>query len=309
MLEPAVVLLRFIQYVGAATLFGTPLLFLYALGRHGPDFVDGARWPRPLVAGSALLLLAGSTFGLIAQTALMAGSWAEGLKAASLTYVATDTGLGRAALARAACAVAALAVLAAMRPRARLWGLTASVGGLACASFAWMGHGAATEGAVGMAHLASDMVHSLAGAAWIGALVGFSALLRPARPSLGESRAIFNALHGFSGFGSALVGLLIATGAVNSWFLVGPEDIDGLWTTPYGRLLSAKLALFMGMLGLAAANRWRLTPALARAVSTGGDPSRALKALRQSVIFETALAGVVLALVAWLGTMAPPSSR
>src|SRR3546814_8278467 len=55
--------------------------------------------------------------------------------------------------------------------------------------------------------------------------------------------------------------------------------------SPYGQLLLAKLALFALMLALAAANRWRLTPALAAAAgddaeSVDSDPDEALAAMR-----------------------------
>jgi putative copper resistance protein D len=76
-------------------------------------------------------------------------------------------------------------------------------------------------------------------------------------------------------------------------------------------LLLAKLALFGLMLALAAANRWRLTPALAAAVAGGDaedidtDPDAALAAMRRSLIIEALAALAILALVAWFGTLEP----
>lgn len=64
-------------------------------------------------------------------------------------------------------------------------------------------------------------------------------------------------------------------------------NVGALFTTVYGWLLIAKLAVFATMLALAAANRFRLTPALERA---DGDPSRQLKALRTSLAVETSAA-------------------
>lgn len=117
-------------------------------------------------------------------------------------------------------------------------------------------------------------------------------------------------MHGFSGVGSALVAVLIASGLLNSWLLVGPTRIAGLWTTHHGQLLSLKLGVFAGMLVLAAVNRFRLTPALSAATAEGGrSTGEALRNLRRSVVLETALAVLVLGLVAWLGTQAPVSAR
>ena len=120
--------------------------------------------------------------------------------------------------------------------------------------------------------------------------------------------ALHRALHGFSGVGTAVVAVLLATGAINGWFLVGLDHLNGLWTTAYGRLLSLKLVLFVVMLGLAAANRFHLTPALGRGLGAQDSEGAALAHLRRSVILETALGFGVLALVAWFGTLAPPAA-
>ena len=69
------------------------------------------------------------------------------------------------------------------------------------------------------------------------------------------------ALHRFSGIGSALVAAIVATGLVNSWFLVGPSRLGGLVSTPYGLILLAKLALFTLMLARAGVRRLLAVPA------------------------------------------------
>jgi copper resistance protein D len=68
--------------------------------------------------------------------------------------------------------------------------------------------------------------------------------------------------------------------------------------------MAAKLVLFAAMLSLAANNRWRLTPALKR-TSVSGDSEGSWTRLRISVALEGAAGATVLALVAWLGTLAP----
>jgi putative copper resistance protein D len=93
---------------------------------------------------------------------------------------------------------------------------------------------------------------------------------------------------------------------INSWFLVGVDRLAEAWATPYALVLIAKVVIFIGMLGLAASNRYRLTPALASALENG-TRSKALTALKVSLVSETLAAVVVLALVAWLGTLAPAS--
>ena len=309
MLEPAVIFLRLVQFAGAMILFGSSLFLIYALPRAGPGSGAQLNWSRRLLGWSAGALLGATLLGLAAQTSVLAGSVSEGLKLSSLTAVVSTMALGKAAIVRALAAGLALSAVLVLRPGRPLFWLCALLGAVVTASLAWMGHGAATEGAGGPVHLTADIVHALAAGVWIGALVVFFGLLRPTTGDAGDHSAVHRALHGFSGVGSGLVAVLVGTGLVNSWFLVGPARISGLWTTPYGQLLLLKLLLFAGMLGLAAANRFRLTPALGAALEDDETRPDALAALRRSLMLETALAFLVLALIAWLGMLAPVSAQ
>jgi putative copper resistance protein D len=99
------------------------------------------------------------------------------------------------------------------------------------------------------------------------------------------------------------------TGLVNSWLLVGVDNARALLTSLYGRLLILKLIVFIGMLGLAARNRFSLTPAIRVDGATAfQEPGNATRPIIRSVAFEAVLALVVLGLVAWLGTLSPPAS-
>jgi putative copper export protein len=66
---------------------------------------------------------------------------------------------------------------------------------------------------------------------------------------------------------------------------------------PYGLLLLAKLSLFVLLMGLAALNRWRFTPALEAA------PQSARRALQRSIVAEYLAITVVLAMTATLTTL------
>jgi putative copper resistance protein D len=308
-LEPAVIFLRLAQYAGAMILFGSSLFLLYALPAGGAGSGAQLGWSRRLLVWSAAGLVAASVLGLLAQTAILAGSIREGLTTASLSAVITSMSMGPSSLVRAGAGAMALAALTTLRPGRTLWWTCAGLGAAACASFAWIGHGATTEGPPGLLHLAADILHALAAGVWIGALVVFLGLLRRPGDDLDLDRVLHKALHDFSGVGTALVATLVATGLVNSWFLVGPTRLSGLWTTPYGQLLSLKLALFVGMLALAAANRFLHTPALGAALDGAPSQGPALAALRRSLLWETALSLAVLGLVAWLGTLAPVSAQ
>lgn len=289
-------------------LFGSSLFLLYALPREGPGSGAELRWTRTLLAGAAGAVLLASLAGLVTQTSILAGSLSEGLKPDSLSAVLTTMKFGPAALVRSGAAALALGLALALRPGQGLFLACVLLGLVVNVSIAWMGHGVATAGPEGLLHAGADILHVLAAAVWIGALVMFVSLLRGAGRAPGADQALHKALHGFGGVGSGLVAVLIVTGLVNSWFLVGLDHLAGLWTTAYGRLLSLKLLMFAAMLALAAANRFRHTPAFGIALRTEAGAAAALPALRRSVLIETLIGFAVLFVVAWLGTQEPVSA-
>lgn len=303
MLEVAVIALRWLQYSGAVVLLGAPLFLLYSFrNSDGPNLA----WARPALIVAALIVALGSLAALVAQTAVMAGSLSEAIKPASLSFMVTGTALGRAMLVRAAVALLAPVAVVALKPGRVLWVLTVATGLIVAVSFAWTGHGAATEGPDGLLHLVADIIHAVAAALWLGALAALTILLlRRAAP---DDLAIHRALHGFAGLGTVAVILLVLTGLVNSWFLVGPERIETLGTSLYGQLLIAKLVLFVLMLGLAADNRFRLTPSLGLRLEGAEDPIATLQRLRRSITAEAALGVAILGLIAVMGTLPPPAA-
>lgn len=303
MLDVAVIALRWLQYSGAVILLGVPLFLLYSFrGADGPNLT----WARPMLLVAALVVALGSLAALVAQTAVMAGSLSEAVKPASLSFMVTGTALGAAMVLRAVVALLGLVAVVSLKPGRALWVLTVAAGLIVAASFAWTGHGAATEGPGGLLHLAADIIHAVAAALWLGALAALTTLLLcRAAP---DDVAIHRALHGFARLGTLAVGLLVVTGLVNSWFLVGPARIGDLGTSLYGQLLIGKLVLFALMLIFAAGNRFRLTPELGSVLAGGADPRQALQRLRRSVLTETLVGAILLAVVAVMGTLAPPSA-
>jgi putative copper resistance protein D len=211
---------------------------------------------------------------------------------------------GTAFLVRTAALIAAGAVVFAGSRRSAGW-LVVVAAATALATLAWTGHAAVSEGLPGTLHRLSDIIHLLAAAAWIGALaVLLKALVSPIRDDEAVTD-IRRALAGFAVAGSVLVALIVATGLLNGWMIVGPAGLILLPGTLYGQLLIAKLLVFAAMLALAAANRWQLTPRLAEA-QAAGDIALAARALKISIALESGAAVLILVLVAWLGTLAPP---
>ncbi|HWJ70390.1 MAG TPA: copper homeostasis membrane protein CopD [Sphingobium sp.] len=295
---------RWLLFIDLGLLFGLPLFAAYAL--RGAER-DGLLPLRGLVIGLAATGLGVSSGGLLLMTANMMGVSIAAVDPATIGMLLRETSLGWAFLARAG----ALVVMLAMALLARSTGgpplvVMIILGGIALASLAWSGHGAAGEGASGWLHLASDIIHLLAAAAWIAALCAFLLILSANRPA-GPSRlcAAHRALAGFAMIGTCIVTLIVVSGLINSAMLIGLANVGSLGTSLYGQLLLLKLGLFGGMLLLAASNRFRLTPAFQQAIAHG-ETSTAILRLRQSLWLETGAGLAVLALVAWLGTLAPP---
>jgi len=102
--------------------------------------------------------------------------------------------------------------------------------------------------------------------------------------------------------GIAIVVVVFATGIINAWILVG--SWHALIVTGYGRVLMLKVALFAAMLLIAAANRFWLTPRLA--LPSGSEPQyEAVHRLERNSMIEIALALLIFAIVAMLGTLHP----
>jgi putative copper resistance protein D len=306
MAELAEILCRLAQYSAASVLMGSALFFVYALPAEGPAAAASLRWPRPFLLSAALLLAVGTLLGLIAQTAVLAGSFADALTAESLTAVVTQMGLGKAALVRTVLAALAVVALTVLKPGRALWLAVATFGTLATVTFGWMGHGVATEGGGHVLHLAADIVHTLAAGGWIGALAAFVGLLAPRRQAFERLAVTADALGRFSLIGIALVATLVITGLVNAWYLVGRHVVMALGA-PYGQLLALKLVLFAVMLALAALHRQKSVPALAARITARVlPPDDALGSLRRSITVEGLLGFAVLAAVAWFGILEPP---
>lgn len=295
-----VVVLRLLQFAAAVVALGLPLFQIYAPGPVP------ARSARRAAITAGLLLAAGAAGGLVAQTAMMAGGWAAAFDPASIGYVIQSTGLGVAHMARAALALAGVAILMFGQDRkvAGLMAVMAFAG--ATASFAWSGHGAASEGAVGLIHLIADIIHALAAAVWLGALAGFC--MRLCRPSGGEIETTARSLAGFATVGSAAVAVLVLTGLINAGFLIGIDGVVRVASSNWGLLLLGKLALFILMVGLAALNRFTLTPGLARAIKHDTATDEPVRRLRLSIGLEMVAGLALLGLVAAMGVQMPPAS-
>ena len=236
----------------------------------------------------ALLVLAAQ---YLMEPVHLAGDW-SGIADASLHRMVLASSLGAALAVRLAGLVGVVVGLALEHPAAKAAVLGGSVAALS--SFALTGHTSVAPHRLLLAALL--LTHLVIVAFWFGSLWPLRQVL-----ALEPREQAARVVEAFSSIAVWLVPLIPLAGAGLAFVLL--PDWAAL-LAPYGLMLTLKLALFVALMGLAALNRLRLTPALAR-----GEPA-ALSRLRRSVVAEYALICVVLAATAVLtGFLSPEGAE
>ncbi|HLX27553.1 MAG TPA: copper homeostasis membrane protein CopD [Casimicrobiaceae bacterium] len=299
---------RTIHYAATMLLFGELAFASFvAVPTHGTAPGSGVeargKLDRHLCVYTAFALAASVLTGigwLVVEAVNMSGVPIGPQFPGTLAIVLGQTEFGHVVMARGVLATGLVVALVAMwyakhTDTARIGRAVALLlGALYLAALAGEGHAAGETGTTGVAHLVADACHLLAAGGWLGALPPL-VLCLGASPS---DRALGRLARRFSVLGITCVGLLIASGIVNTLLLVG--SFAALFGTPYGRLLVAKLALFALMLAIAATNRLRWTPALATT-----DVAHASRVLRRNAMAEIGFGVAIVAIVGVLGTMVP----
>jgi putative copper resistance protein D len=305
-IDGPMVVIRAIHFAATAVMAGS-LLFRVAVAApvSGSDSVAAAlmRMQTLRTGWIGLAIAAGSgVIWLPLQAISMSGlPPGEAMTSDVLLTVLNQTQFGLVCQIRLAIAVILAACLSYDRfAVSRGLGLAAALG--LTAAIAWTGHAAAAMGATGLLHLAADVLHLVAAAAWIGGLVALVRLLAETRGHPAHAAFARDTTRRFSTLGIAAVGTLLVSGVVNSWMLAG--SFRALAVTGYGRLLALKIGLFAVMVAFAAVNRLWLTPQLVRA----GTCERQLELfdhLRRNSLIEIALGLLIFAVVGVLGTLHP----
>jgi copper transport protein len=280
-LRAAIWLCRVLIYLGLFIGVGGAFFLAWA----APDI----RASRSFIAGACMagLVAMGLSLGFLGVDALDLGF--ESLTEAKTWETALSTSYALTALFGSLSMLLALLALHSPKPgEARLLSTLGLIGvGLALAS---SGHAATADPQWLMRP--AVFVHTLAVAFWVGALAPLAALFAKDNAAAQPALARFSALIPY------VLAALLAAGVVLAFIQVG--HVEALFSTLYGRVLLAKLALVALLLALAAFNRWRLTkPALA------GD-ARAKRGFARSVVAEIVLVTAVLGCVALWRFTPPP---
>ncbi len=301
MLEGGLILSRFVHYLAVSALFGIALFPLYSFPRRAVELSGPlTSWRGRALLTVAIGCLLTGILWLAFTTANMSGDLRAAIDPTALLTVTQATGFGHLWILRLALAAVAVAMAAANFGTEiyRNDVMLLLVAGALLATLAGTGHTQGEEGIRALVHVAADASHLFAAGAWLGGLIMLGFVLKNSLPGVDV------VLRRFSGMGYIAVAALLTTGLVNTWFLVG--SVSNLTTTTYGQLLILKLCLFIGMLILAAANRFWLVPTL---IGDKRDSTPSIMRLRRNVLGEQVLGALVVLVVSILGTIEPAISQ
>lgn len=261
------------------------LVFLLLFGRHlaAEDRTGINRRTACLAAAGILASLA----GFLWTAAALGGGFSSATDPFLLTIIFENRGPGL--LLR----IIGLLLVAGVLVRARGFGyLIAALGSaLIMLSFSPGGHPAS----LGLSPWPQLLIilHIAAVTYWLGALLPLLVMTRHS-----DDEDLGAVAKRFGDFAVYIVAALFLAGALLLWLL--SESPTAFITSEYGQLFLGKLLLFALLLGLAAHNKLRATPAL-----LSGD-SRAQPRLRAAIRFEIAAVIAILLVTAAFTTLAAP---
>lgn len=290
-MDEALVLSRLLHFTATFLLLGITAFLWKIVPAELSDSLE--RRLRPLLRLS--LVVTGVT--ALTTLLLVAGSMGEGVAELGhglLETVLLDTGFGNAWLLRLGL-VGMLIVTVALSQHYRSRPVVMA-SALVVASLGLVGHAAMDSGVAVLLRELNHAVHLTTAGLWVGGLVPLALVLSQGRSSRDDSGAVLSALRRFSGIGHVLVALVIATGAINTWIILG-----GLWInieSSYQAMLLAKIGLVVAMMFLAIVNRYVLLPRLE-------GNSLVLRLLYCSTLLEVFLGFMAIGLVSYFATLEP----
>ncbi|GGU36560.1 copper resistance CopC/CopD family protein [Nocardioides albus] len=286
--------LQFIQY--AALLLVVGLVWFRALILGGPSVGDRRIPDRAIARVQRLQILAGmvAVLALVFLAPASGALQSESGPGAILTFDAwSPASVGKEWLS-ALVGILGIAATLALRERPRL---AAAAGLVAIASPALVGHSRAVVPA--WLVTATDIIHLIAGALWLGGLVGL-ALTLPLITRRGTVAA--EIVTRFSTLAAISLAALAASGVLLGWRILG--SWDNLLNSTYGTLLMTKVALVVAVAVMAAGNRLLVLPRVRQAAGHD-DTVEAGSMLRRAVLMEAGVLVVVLGVTGFLVDQPP----
>ena len=304
MIDPFAIVRAFGTF-GAAIVVGSGVLIWYT--RDALEPAGGSIWRRRVVlavfAASVVSAIA-TAAGAIGAAAAAAGTSAFSVDGAVIEKFLFHTGVGRIAIveiaiAATACVPAIIAWVTVKNTKVSDLALFAAalVAAVGLATVPFASHPITLNAQI--FGVSSAVVHRLSLSLWLGGLPALI-LLIGAGPIPDDTRRLAAVvLRRFSQLASGAMVVILLSGGLLTWFLVG--NFPGMIGTEYGRLLSLKLVLLGGVLFIASGLQRQLLPMLELKPS---DPVFLSYARR--VKLETVLAVLIVVIASDMAGLAPP---
>ena len=290
--SPSALIAIWIARVSMLAGFGIGIGGAFFLTWMLPDILPDRPAPRRAATAAAAMTAVGAAMSVLAVGLQGIDSLAEPLSALwqpSVWRAGFETSFGASAIiATLAFALAWLALRDADAGRRRA---------LSAAALAGVGVALAASGHASTARpfltAPAVFLHGTGIAFWVGSLLPLYYLVGDKnRRAAGLALARFGKIIPFALVALTASGVLLAA--------VQIDHVSALWTTAYGEVFSLKCLALAGLFGLAAFNRFVLTPAFARGASAAGTR------LARTIGFETVLVVAILAVVGLWRFTPPP---
>ncbi len=279
---------RLLVWLGVAVLFGS-LVLIATAWPEGVEYILTVRFLR----SAWLLTLAFAIFNAACVAAQISGTSIGSSLSPTAWSSLTDTTPGIAALARVIFVL--LTGWVVMRPERVIDPATQlpalALPGLAVATIGFSRAG----GQLALLGYAVGIAHALAMAVWLGGLI---LLARVVLAGPGEEDLV-HAVRGFARISTSALAITIFTGFIQMYRL----DWGEIFTSSHGRVLFLKSIAVGAMVFLGVAARQFIKERVARVDAMTGQLA---VRLRRAVGIEAAFGVLVLALTAWMLSLAPP---
>jgi copper transport protein len=294
-------LARALAFAGILLVVGVTvfnILILSRSGRIGGAEIVGRMESRAAVVGiGASVMVIASAFARVALESRMMRDM-PGMQTMSMSQMATGTRWGFAVELQILAAFLALISFAVAVKRVRGAWVSASIWATIVAfTPALAGHAAASSRFTALM-VATDWLHVLGGASWLGSLFCVMLIGVPIAMTLEVTdrwQSIASLVNAFSPIALGSAALVVASGTIASWVHLG--SWSHFWSTAYGRVLLVKLALVALTLMVGAYNFRTVQPQLVK-------EEGAIR-LRKSAIVELSLGALILLVTGFLTGISP----
>lgn len=283
---------RFLNLVLVVALIGAIAANLAIFAGRDPE-LERRLWYVIAGLGFGLSIVAGAT--VVLHAAVIAGAGLDEATNGTTLSAVLGTRFGHVRLAQLILAeVIAIAAVWAPSPTGAMWfkrGIGVLAAGLAVTP-GLSGH----AGAEGALAVVADTGHVIAASVWVGGLAAVMLGLALA----GERRRDLArvAIPRFSTLALGSVAVLLVAGSIGGLIHVG--QVSDLWNTTYGKLLVAKIAIALVLIGFGVFNRRAV-----RRLSERDSPGGVLTRLQRSVAVEFVLMAVAIGVTSVLITKPP----